>query len=106
MTPDRRSTIRRAAALAGQEVGPGVGRDRKGEALDRQLGEGNALNALLRDPDRVEGDVDRARLLGDCGRVVLDRLLVDRVHASSLRHATFGSDCLGHGLEVPPGCGR
>jgi hypothetical protein len=47
----------------GQEVRRSVGRDRQGELLDIQLDQRHTHNLRIRDPDRVERDIDAARLI-------------------------------------------
>ena len=54
------------------------------EALNRELDERQALNSRLRDPDRVERDIDGTVLLHDGGGVAFDRLLVQPVNAVCL----------------------
>ena len=46
----------------GQEVRHSVGRDRQGELLDIQLYQRHTQNLRIRDPNRVERDIDAARL--------------------------------------------
>jgi hypothetical protein len=61
-------------------MGAHVGCDRRGEAVDGQLRNGNALRARLRNRcDGVEGHVQPPRLLDDGGHVAFHGLFVQGV---------------------------
>src|SRR6266850_4243363 len=87
--------------FGGDEVGPRVARDRQGILLERQLREGRALEVL--DSDRVERDVDAARLGRDGIGVCVHRSLVKRVDLGGLGHASCRRDVFGHGVELGEG---
>ena len=76
----------------GQEVRRRVGRDRPRELLDVQLDQRDADDLRVRDADRVERDVDAARLLDHRLQVLVDRLLVERVDRRRLGRAARRDD--------------
>src|SRR6266850_1440314 len=87
--------------FGGDEVGPRVARDRQGILLQGQLRERRALEVL--DSDRVERDVDAARLGRDGIGVCVHRSLVKRVDLGGLGHASCRRDVFGHGIELGEG---
>jgi hypothetical protein len=90
----------------GQEVRPRLGRDREGELLDIQLDQRYAHDPRVRDPDRVERDVDTACRVDHGLQVLVHSLLVERVDLRRLGGSAGGSDVLGDrfdGGQVAPG---
>ena len=83
----------------GQEVRRRVGRDRQRELLDVQLDQRHAQDRRVRDPDRVERDVDPARLVDHGLQVPVHGLLVERVDLRRLGGSAGGDDVLGDRLD-------
>src|SRR5260370_28480302 len=95
ITPYFFSTMRRAAARAVKKVRTRVAVDRGGEALERELRDGNPLGPRLRDRcDGVERDIDRPRPLHHCAYVILHGLLVEGVDLRRLCNSASGEDVL------------
>jgi hypothetical protein len=78
----------------GQEVRPGVGRDRQGELLDIQLGQRDTQNLRVRDADRVERDIDATRLIDHGLEMLVQGLLVESVDLGRLSGSAGGSEVL------------
>ena len=87
----------------GQEVRRRVGRDRQRELLGVQLGQrARPGSSRIRDADRVERDVDAARLLDHRLQMPVHRLLVERVDLGRLGGAAGGDDVLGDRFDRCP----
>src|SRR5215471_482135 len=71
-----------------------IGGDRQQEALHREFGERDPLNALLWNSDSVERDIDRPGLLHDGIEVASHGLLVERVDLRRLGRSTGSRDLL------------
>ena len=95
ITPDLFATIRRAASPRGQEVRRRVGRDRQGELFDPQLDQRDTQNLRTRDADRVERDIDAARLVDHRLQMPVHGLLVEGVDLRRLGGSAGGNDFLG-----------
>src|SRR5271156_2647660 len=79
---------------------------RRCEIVHRQLDQGNALHALLRNPDGVERDIDGRGFVDDVVDVIGHGLLVERVDPGGLAGPAGGRDLLGERAEraeVSPG---
>src|SRR5215204_465340 len=85
----------------GQELVPHSLRDRPGEMLEGHLGQGFTLNIVIQ--DCVEGDVDASSLLGHGVGVLLNRLLVERIHLRCLGHPARRADLLGCNVDRSKG---
>ena len=85
----------------GQELGLHDVCDREGELLKRHLDEWRALN--VSDPDSIEGNINPSGLLDHFADVLLDCLLIERVHLRRLGHSSGFGDFLGHCFERSQG---
>jgi hypothetical protein len=83
----------------GQEVRRYVASKRHGELLEIQVDQWHTQNLRIRDPDRVERDIDAARLTDDGLQMLVDSLLVERVNLRRLSGSTGGNDVLGNRLD-------
>ena len=91
-----------SAEPGGHKVRPGVGRDRRGEPLDVQLDQGHNPVGRIRDPDRVERDVEVARLVDHGLEVLVHGLLVEGVDRRRLGGPAGGNDLLGDRFDRCP----
>ena len=83
-----------------------MGRDRQGELLDIQLDQRDTEKLRIGDADRVERDVDAARLVDHGLQMLVHRLLVERVDLRRLGGSAGGLDVLGDDFDwcqVAPG---
>ena len=106
ITPDLFADHPPGRQACGQEVRPRLGRDREGELLDIQLDQRYAHDPRVRDPDRVERDVDTACRVDHGLQMLVHRLLIERVDLRRLGGSAGGSDVLGDhfdGGQVAPG---
>jgi hypothetical protein len=86
----------------GHKVRPGVGDDRRGAPLEVQLDQRHPQNLPVRDPDRIERDVDAARLVDHRLQVLVHGLLVERVDPDRLGGSAGGNDLLGERVDRCP----
>ena len=94
ITPDLFADHPPGRQARGQEVRRRVGRDRQGELLDVQLDQRHAQDLRVRDADRVERDVDAARLVDHGLQMLVHGLLVERVDLRRLGGSAGGNDVL------------
>jgi hypothetical protein len=85
-----------------QKVRRRVGRDRQGELLDIQLDQRHTQNLRTRDPDRVERNIDAARLLDHGLEMLVHSLLVERVDLRRLGRSAGGINFVGDSFDVRP----
>jgi RNA polymerase sigma factor (sigma-70 family) len=83
----------------GQEVGSQIGGNREGEVLQRQINHRDAVNARLRNPDGVDGDINASRFSDHVVGMLFDRLLIESIHMSRFDLATESHNFLGDSVE-------
>jgi hypothetical protein len=86
----------------GQEVRRRVGRDRQGELLDIQLDQRHTQNLRPRHPNRVERDIDAARLINHGLQMLVHSLLVESVDLRRLGGSAGGNDVLSDRFDRCP----
>jgi hypothetical protein len=106
ITPDLFGIMRLAARREVRKYDVGIGRDREGELLEIQLDQRHAQSLRIRDPDRVERDIDPTRRVDHRLQMPVHGLLVKsvdlrRVGGSAGRLDFVGNRC--HGRPLSPG---